>query len=748
MSNMPVLKMRATDNNGDVLPGALMYFYAAGTTTPQNTYTTSARTVAHANPVVADSDGYFPLIYLDPSLAYKVVFNDADDVLIWTADNFYATALGTSDLTTRIISGGASPTDYGAVGDGAADESDEVQDAIDGASCVVDLLGKTFRCDYSLTLRSDIEIINGTFDFSNSADDEYIKCEGVLGAAVAVGGNVTAGDTTITVSPTGLVAGDVVLLKSSTGWRGGASNNGELATIKSTGAGTIDVVVPARDGYTTAASASITKITPVENVRFRNVTILASKTASGTGVPMFFDLCRHITFEDCHFQGIKKASARIHSSIGVSFVRCTFEDGYTNSFGIEVAECCEAVTVEDCTFDRVYTEVDVGGNGTRNGVCRDITVVNSRFIGCTGNAIASHMLVENLLIAGNDIESHDIAAILLASSARCNLIGNKVRATGAQALSVTGVVDGVVLSGNLFTRVDTAGPCAQFAGTAADNISGVIAVGNRFAGGTYGLYGSNVLNGTFARFGNIFTGQATGETTGLGTNNIYDLTITGLTASCAVVTTAANTLASASGLPATLDGSSLVVQDPAHATAIPTADSIVKSGGSGTIDAGWLPDISGTYATAAKGVTNGDSHDHSGGDGAQILHSSLSGAGVNAHTTIDAYIATPTLVRPSLNAYWTNGTGDNAVGYWKGHDNVVHLMGKATFATGGSSSLFTLPVGCRANTARYFTIVTSSENPVEHATIYLNSGQNVEIMGGAEDGKTYALDGISFWAEA
>lgn len=35
-------------------------------------------------------------------------------------------------------------------------------------------------------------------------------------------------------------------------------------------------------------------------------------------------------------------------------------------------------------------------------------------------------------------------------------------------------------------------------------------------------------------------------------------------------------------------------------------------------------DHSGTYAPAANGVTNGDSHDHSGGDGAQISYSTLS----------------------------------------------------------------------------------------------------------------------------
>jgi hypothetical protein len=37
------------------------------------------------------------------------------------------------------------------------------------------------------------------------------------------------------------------------------------------------------------------------------------------------------------------------------------------------------------------------------------------------------------------------------------------------------------------------------------------------------------------------------------------------------------------------------------------------------------------YATSAKGVTNGDSHNHNGGDGAQIDHGSLGGLGDNDH---------------------------------------------------------------------------------------------------------------------
>ena len=45
------------DNNGVILSGGLLYTYAAGTTTPQTTYTSSSGATPNANPIVLNSAG-------------------------------------------------------------------------------------------------------------------------------------------------------------------------------------------------------------------------------------------------------------------------------------------------------------------------------------------------------------------------------------------------------------------------------------------------------------------------------------------------------------------------------------------------------------------------------------------------------------------------------------------------------------------------------------------------------------------
>lgn len=73
---------------GSVSSGAKLYFYQTGTTTDQTVYQDGDLATAHAQPVVADSNGEFAAIYLDPdaSVQYKVVLKDSADTTLWTVD--------------------------------------------------------------------------------------------------------------------------------------------------------------------------------------------------------------------------------------------------------------------------------------------------------------------------------------------------------------------------------------------------------------------------------------------------------------------------------------------------------------------------------------------------------------------------------------------------------------------------------------------------------------------------------------
>lgn len=77
------------DNDGNVLSGGKIYTYAAGTNTPQSTYTTGSGLIAHANPIILDSAGRVPTgeIWLTDGSVYKFVIKDANDTLIGTYDN-------------------------------------------------------------------------------------------------------------------------------------------------------------------------------------------------------------------------------------------------------------------------------------------------------------------------------------------------------------------------------------------------------------------------------------------------------------------------------------------------------------------------------------------------------------------------------------------------------------------------------------------------------------------------------------
>jgi hypothetical protein len=110
------------DNNGNPLAGGLIYTYAAGTTTPIATYTSSSGGTANANPIVLDSAGRTPAqIWLTAGSSYKFVLETALGVTIKTDDNIFASFDLSKEVGVAVGLGGSGVATNIAVGDTALD---------------------------------------------------------------------------------------------------------------------------------------------------------------------------------------------------------------------------------------------------------------------------------------------------------------------------------------------------------------------------------------------------------------------------------------------------------------------------------------------------------------------------------------------------------------------------------------------------------------------------------------------------
>ena len=88
--------LQAIDQNGDPVPGAKLFVFASGTTTPVAVFSDEALTVALPNPIIANARGYFSSaggivqnIFWDGQ-PLRLRLTDAQDSVIWEIDNYSA----------------------------------------------------------------------------------------------------------------------------------------------------------------------------------------------------------------------------------------------------------------------------------------------------------------------------------------------------------------------------------------------------------------------------------------------------------------------------------------------------------------------------------------------------------------------------------------------------------------------------------------------------------------------------------
>jgi hypothetical protein len=476
MSNFPKLRDRVVDpSTGVPLNGAKLYTYEPGTTTNKATYTTAVRTIAHTNPIVSDANGLFPEIYLTPDTTYRFILKTSADVTLFDVDDIAPTALD-GDLNAQFYELAESPLHQGAVGNGSDDDSTQVQDAINAATLgtrngVVDLYGRTYRCDTGLILPSGIKLRNGTLDFSNCHDDAFLHAQGDTGVPVAVTADIAAGDDSFdAASISGVSSNNLLHLYQDAG-----STAGEIVRVASASGSTITIAGQTHGAYATANTARYIGIVPVTGIVLEDLEIIGNAGASGLGDAIVLDLCKGVRLRNVSVRTTKGVGLAVKRSCDTVVESCSFVEA---SSGVEVRDASIDTVIEGCSFVRMSSAsgaVRIGQNANA-GVTYKTRVVSSSVQGSErGISIETHSGVthvvgcqigggstEGVYVVGRDVAIRDCAIYGFQYPVR-------IAATAALLAGVNNVAPvNLTVRGNALTCQGASGYCVLLTLSDAD----------------------------------------------------------------------------------------------------------------------------------------------------------------------------------------------------------------------------------------------------------------------------------------
>jgi hypothetical protein len=185
------------DNNGVILSGGKLYSYAAGTSTPQATYTSASGSTAHTNPIVLDSAGRVATgeIWVTALQAYKFVLYTSTNVLIATWDNI--TGISGTGIATDAALVSYTPIGTGAVVTNVQSKLRETVSVFDfmTAAQIADVIANTQILDVTTAIQAAINTQKQIFFPAGSykttspiiVSGSYFNIYGVQGKSIISG---------------------------------------------------------------------------------------------------------------------------------------------------------------------------------------------------------------------------------------------------------------------------------------------------------------------------------------------------------------------------------------------------------------------------------------------------------------------------------------------------------------------------------------------------------------------------------
>lgn len=293
--------------------------------------------------------------------------NDAEASAVASAASVDALA---DDLASTDLGKGAELVAFVQAGTGAVQQTTQnklrkfvsgddyisLQAAIDNSgSSIIDGCGLTYSLNSMVTLRSNLTLKNMTLDFSSltALDGSYRTCIKAQGTGVvdssALTANAAEGAYSVTVADgSKFSAGDYAMLTAEDAYNYPAATvkRGEIKQVQGVSGNTVTFREAIYEAYATANTATLRKLSMLENITLDRVKIIGTNIEGHNNVGFRSQYVRGLKVRDCSFENIDLYECALFDTIDFDVSDNTF-DGvrYTGVgsvfYGVVLFNCCQ-----------------------------------------------------------------------------------------------------------------------------------------------------------------------------------------------------------------------------------------------------------------------------------------------------------------------------------------------------------------------------------------------------------------------
>jgi hypothetical protein len=438
--------------------------------------------------------------------------------------------------------------DFGAVGNGVANDTAAIQATITYAAanspCKVIFPTGTYKCNAVLGsfTGSNIEIDfqNSVLDFTAiglSETGPLLEFTGNYSTNTALTSNALSETKSIAANSSSFVAGDMVRIYSETIWDSTRTNTriGEINFVETVpNASSINLTTEMQSNYTTAASGTIQKLTPVKNISIKNA-IIIGPSGNDELIGLRIRVGIACLIENIRSSDIDKIHIQLTDCVFSKVTKCHLnESNHSNQgYGISFADSCQDCTAINNSFVNVRHSLTTNNNvSTSYGITRRILFTNNIVSdsatatgGTGGDAIDTHAGAEDIFIIGNTVNSSSNYGINF--EARTGSVSNNfIKNTASGGININPRADNVssvTISGNTLLAIgDAASEYGILISISAADIINCVVSGNRIVSFAQPIRAVN--SSTFVLNKIVIAGNSIQKSSASTTLNGIDLT--------------------------------------------------------------------------------------------------------------------------------------------------------------------------------------------------------------------------------